>query len=66
MTPGIDDITYYTMVARPYKYWLLGKQRKEPTWRIHGLTYEDLLFQYYDYKEGLKDARAQADRWRHQ
>lgn len=65
MTPGIDDIAYYTMVVRPYHYWLIGVQRKHHTWGVPGLTYEELLFQYYDYKEGIEDARAQADRWRY-
>ena len=59
------DREYYMIVTRPHDNTEHQRVLHKPFGYIRRLSYEDLLNKYYDYKEGLEDARAQADRWRY-
>lgn len=61
-----QDTTFYMTVTGPHARRTHGRLKNRAFSKIRQMTYEDLLYKYYEYKEGLEDARAQADRWRHQ
>lgn len=61
-----QDIDYYLMVVCPYERWVYNTLTSRAFTYIRGITYEYLMEKYCDYKEGIDDARAQADRWRYQ
>ena len=59
------DETFYLTVTRPYNASYSTRIKQKHFKYIRVPTYEDMLDKYYDYKEAIDDARAQADRWRY-
>lgn len=59
------DTTFYMIVTRPHDRQTYGRLKGRTFPKIRQMTYEDLLYKYYEYKEGIEDARAQANRWRY-